>query len=51
MILEEPKTREDFEQIKNTIEELIKNPHSDKGMIEKLKVRLLKVEEKLKGFN
>jgi hypothetical protein len=50
MILEAPKTKEDFEQIKTTIEGLIKNPHADKGMIENLKVRLSKVEEELKKF-
>ncbi len=50
MLLQPPKTKEDFEQIKSTIEELIENPYADEGMIANLKVRLSKVNKELKKF-
>jgi hypothetical protein len=50
MRLEAPKTKQDFEEIKATIQGMLKNPHADSEMIEKLKVKLSKVEEELKKF-
>jgi hypothetical protein len=48
MIIETPKTKEDFEAIKQTIIELMQNPYADERMIEKLKVKLINTENKLK---
>lgn len=48
MILQRPKTLEDFLEVKETIVGLINNPYADKGMIEKLKVRLENIKVKIK---
>lgn len=47
MTLQPPTTKEDFIKVKETIIELMNNKYADKGMIEKLKVRLQKTEEKI----
>lgn len=47
MIIQPPKTIEDFEAIKETILELIANPYCDKSMLSSLNKRLDKTNEKI----
>lgn len=47
MIVEPPKTIEEFNKIKSTIVELMQNKYADERMIEKLQVKLSKVQEQI----
>ena len=47
MILEPPKTIEDFQKIRETILELISNPYCDQSMFLSLKERLIKTNIKI----
>jgi hypothetical protein len=48
MIIEPPKTIEDFNKIKSTILELLQNPYADNRTIENLKLMLKNTEEIIK---
>ena len=47
MIIQPPKTLEDFLEIRKTIESLMDNKFADRVMIDNLKVRLAKVNEQI----
>lgn len=47
MVVEPPKTIEDFLKIRETIIELMGNKFADKGMIGKLQEKLLKTEDEI----
>lgn len=50
MIMEGPKTKEDWIAVKKTVLDLIVNPHADIGMIKKLNVRLTEIQSKIDEF-
>lgn len=48
MIIQPPKTLDDFKKIKTTILKLLKNPYADEGMIESLNKKLEQTNRKIK---
>jgi hypothetical protein len=47
MIIEPPKTLEDFQRVRESILELMANPYADYGMLCTLGEKLIKVDEKI----
>jgi len=48
MIIEAPKTIEDFREVKKTIIGLINNPHMNPEKLDDLRCRLLTIEKRIK---